>query len=182
MNLLKPELHLSFPDVLLRHALDLVQKCHCPGDLLKVTDPALASFYPPDRQWVLRNLTTRQFVTARAVALKPECIQSPFIDVLGFGEVIIAQNFYATHDAHYPGYCFELQEGTLQEGTRCKGVWAGHTLDIILLDSVHINDLWKDASDKVVSWIARICEAEFGEEWREKLISQKCRASLMRGT
>ncbi|KKZ62395.1 hypothetical protein EMCG_03190 [[Emmonsia] crescens] len=177
MNLLKPELHLSFPDVLLRHALELVQKCHCPVDLLKVTHPVPASFYPTDRQWVLRNLTTRQFVTARAIALKPEYIRGPFIDVLGFGEVIIAQTFYATHDVHYPEYCFDLQKGT-----RCKGVWAGHALDIVPLDSAHIDGLWKDASDKVVRRIARICEAKFGEEWREKLISRKCRASLMKGT
>ncbi|KAF3484199.1 uncharacterized protein GIQ15_03523 [Arthroderma uncinatum] len=164
----KPEFSWSFRDLLRKHALYITQKDRCPADLVRVVDPAPASFYPTNGQWVLRNLTTRQYVTAQAIALKPEYIRGPFIDVLGFGEVIVAHTFNATHGSK-PRYCPDIQEGT-----RCEGVWVGHALDIVPLNAATIDDGWEDASREVMGLIGRICRAEFGEDWQEKLIARKC--------
>ncbi|KMW67198.1 hypothetical protein BDDG_11974 [Blastomyces dermatitidis ATCC 18188] len=61
-----------------------------------MTDSVPASFYLTDRQWVLPNLMIHQFVTVVVITLKLEYIRGPFIDVLRFGGVIIAQTFYTT--------------------------------------------------------------------------------------
>lgn len=41
------------------------------------------TYFPQDQQWILRNLTMKQFV-------KPELIYGPSISVLGFSEVVIS--------------------------------------------------------------------------------------------
>lgn len=48
-------------------------------------------YFPTDQPWILRNLTTKQFVRAEAIALKPEFIKGPHIIGLGFGEVLLSR-------------------------------------------------------------------------------------------
>jgi hypothetical protein len=48
-------------------------------------------FFPTNEPWILRNLTNKQFVRAEAIALKPEFIHGPDIDILGFGEVVLSR-------------------------------------------------------------------------------------------
>ncbi|EAS28861.3 uncharacterized protein CIMG_07607 [Coccidioides immitis RS] len=165
MNSRTPEWNFSFPDVLSRHVFGL--KCRFPQDLPEVINPRPASFYPTDKPWVLRNLTTREFVSAQAIALKPEYVRGPFIDILGFGSVIIARTFRTTHYT-LPTVCDDLERGT-----RCRGAWVGHMLEIVPLDSIHMDGSWKDVSNEVAKELAEICEAKFGEDWRNKLISHK---------
>ncbi|KMU76587.1 hypothetical protein CISG_05730 [Coccidioides immitis RMSCC 3703] len=60
-----------------------------------------------------------------------------------------------------------------ESGTRCRGAWVGHMLEIVPLDSIHMDGSWKDVSNEVAKELAEICEAKFGEDWRNKLISHK---------
>lgn len=45
-----------------------------------------SDFFPKDQPWILRNLTTQEYVRSEAIAIKPEYIHGPNIDVLGFGK------------------------------------------------------------------------------------------------
>jgi hypothetical protein len=62
------------------------------GDwMCSAVSPQLSQFYPKEQPWILRNLTTREYVRADAIALKPEYINGPEISHLGFGEVILSR-------------------------------------------------------------------------------------------
>jgi hypothetical protein len=39
-------------------------------------------------------------------------------------------------------------------------------------DALNNDSSWKDASDKVTKEMAGICKSEYGEDWRDMLISQ----------
>ncbi|KAM5456777.1 hypothetical protein MaudCBS49596_001018 [Microsporum audouinii] len=62
------------------------------GQVLWCSKPSI--FYPTNQEWVLRNLTTNEFVRPTAVALDKSYIRGPFIDVLGFGEVILSRTYW----------------------------------------------------------------------------------------
>jgi hypothetical protein len=47
-------------------------------------NPELSLFYPEDQPWILRNLTTHEYVRSQAIALKPEYIHGPNTDFIGF--------------------------------------------------------------------------------------------------
>ncbi|KAL9121788.1 MAG: hypothetical protein Q9187_001653 [Circinaria calcarea] len=113
--------------------------------------------------WILRNLTTREFVTAQAIALKPEYIRGPFIQGLGFGEVILSR-IYRSNGHFVP---------VTERGGYCRDVWAGHRLDIVPFDSLNDNGSWKDVSNEVAKEIAKIWKSEYGEGWRNEVVSQK---------
>lgn len=49
------------------------------------------NFVPNNQSWILRNKTTKQFVRSEPIALKPEFIHGPHIDVMGFGDAILAR-------------------------------------------------------------------------------------------
>ena len=115
------------------------------------------TYFPQDQQWILRNLTTKQFVRSEAIALKPECIHGPSISVLGFGEVVMSR------------ICWSTSSFTSMSGTAniSRGVWAGHRLDITTLarHRDETNEVgWSDVSDEV----ARDC-GYLGERIRRRL-------------
>ncbi len=78
--------------------------------------PRRAAVDPPqlDNQGVRR---------AEVIALKPEFIHGPHIDILGFGEVIISRVCWSALD------CASTDEFT----NMSRGVWAGHCFDITTL-------------------------------------------------
>lgn len=53
--------------------------------------PNSSKFCPATQSWILRNLTTKEFVRAEGIALKPEYIDGPNIKGLGFGEAVISR-------------------------------------------------------------------------------------------
>ncbi|KAJ2998226.1 hypothetical protein NUW58_g392 [Xylaria curta] len=118
------------------------------------------TYFPPDQKWILRNLTTKQIVRADAIALSPEYIRGPSIDVLGFGEVVASRICWST----YP-------PDNMKNATNIsRGVWAGHRLDITTLSRHEAETCaseWSDASDEVCRDIAAIWEAEYGECWQD---------------
>jgi hypothetical protein len=105
------------------------------------------TYFPEDQQWILRNLTTRQFVRSEAIALKPEFIHGPNINVLGFGEIVTSCICWSTSSS------INMSDTT----NISRGVWAGHCFDITTLarheDEIHETE-WSDVSDEVVREIA----------------------------
>ncbi|KAK3365123.1 hypothetical protein B0T24DRAFT_670531 [Lasiosphaeria ovina] len=129
------------------------------------------TYFPQDQQWILRNLTTKQFVRSEAIALKPEFIHGPSIRVLGFGEVVMSR------------ICWSTSSFTNMSDTAniSRGVWAGHRLDITTLarHRDETNEVgWSDVSDEVAREIAAIWESEFGTDWRSENVLARCIISL----
>jgi hypothetical protein len=117
-----------------------------------------------DTPWILRNLTTREYVRAEAIAIKPEYIHGPFINVLGFGEVVTSRICWSPDPS-----C------SMNSDSITRGPWAGHCFDIVphrLLEreieqqKEKTQTSWRDISDDVASDIAAIWESEWGEDWR----------------
>ncbi|KAK0724260.1 hypothetical protein B0H67DRAFT_550078 [Lasiosphaeris hirsuta] len=122
-------------------------------------------YFPQDQQWILRNLTTKQFVRSEAIALKPGFIHGPSISVLGFGEVAMSR------------ICWSTSSFTSMSDTAniSRGVWAGHRLDITTLarHRDETNEVgWSDVSGQMAREIAVIWESEYGADWRETLCNR----------
>ena len=121
----------------------------------------LPELYPEDQPWILRNLTTHEFVRSEAIAIKPEYIHGPKIDVLGFGEVVWSRVCWSTETDCSMDYTDNIH----------RGVWAGHRFDITTLDRHKQSSLerteWKDVSEEVANEIERIWRKEFGSDWRD---------------
>ena len=121
----------------------------------------LSDFYPEDQPWILRNLTTQEYVRSEAIAIKPEYIHGPNIDVLGFGEVVWSRACWSTETDCSMDYTNNLH----------RGLWAGHRFDITTLDRHKQGSLeraeWKDVSEEIVNHIERIWSKEFGSDWRD---------------
>ncbi|KAF8862547.1 hypothetical protein BDZ45DRAFT_739189 [Acephala macrosclerotiorum] len=115
--------------------------------------------------WVLRNLTTKEFVRSEAIALGPEYVHGPHIDHIGFGEVIQSRTGWSTHP----------ETGARYTGLH-RGAWAGHAFDITTMKR-HLEETeegdWKDSSQEVSKEIASIWETQFGDEWRQHAIRAK---------
>jgi hypothetical protein len=122
----------------------------------------LDEYYPVDQPWILRNLTMKEYVRSVAVALKPEYIHGPNIEVLGFGGVVLSRICWSSSPNHSMRY----------DGDIHRGVWAEHRFDITTF-ARHERDTkgeeWKDVSDEVLAEIARIWESMYGKNWRELL-------------
>jgi hypothetical protein len=118
------------------------------------------TYFPQDQRWILRNLTTKQFVHSEAIALKPEFVHGPSISVLGFGEVVKSR------------ICWSISSFPSMSDTAniSRGIWAGHHLDITTL-ARHRNEThevgWSDVRDEVTREIAVIWESEYGAGWCE---------------
>ncbi|KAI0381950.1 hypothetical protein F5Y04DRAFT_253656 [Hypomontagnella monticulosa] len=123
-------------------------------------------FYPQGQQWILRNLTTKEFVRSEAIALDPTFIHGPDIDGIGFGHVILSRICWSTDPL-----------GRIENPTNImRGVWAGHRFDITHLSrhrEITKGEKWADVSNEVVNEIARIWEGEFGPGWREHVIERR---------
>ncbi|KAL7916152.1 hypothetical protein GGI35DRAFT_431942 [Trichoderma velutinum] len=118
------------------------------------------TYFPQEQPWILRNSTTREFVRSEAIALSPEFIHGPFIDVLGFGEVILSRICWSKRPC--PGV-----ESAIPIH---RGVWAGHKFDITTLAAHRLGTIeteWSDVSEEVASEIAKIWKSQYGSNWRE---------------
>ena len=119
----------------------------------------MLTYTPRDQPWILRNLTTKQFVRPEAIALKPYYIRGPYIRVLGFGEVVLPRICWSTSSS----------VGINDTTNISRGVWAGHCFDITTL-ARHQDDTdgeeWTDVSDEVAREIANIWETEYRVDLR----------------
>ncbi|PGH04472.1 hypothetical protein GX51_03464 [Blastomyces parvus] len=153
---------LSFPHDLFGLALDLHHKYPGLVDMFQVANPKPKSFYPCSEEWVLRNLTTHEFVRPSTVALDEKHIKGPFIDFLGYGEVIMYKTCWSTSD-------YSLIQGKEMH----RGVWAGHALDIVPATHLDGDTSWKDISDKIAQEISEIWGEVFGESWKTDLVTKQ---------
>lgn len=130
-----------------------------PADFKRVVCPEFSDFYPTDRPWVLRNLTTHEYVRAEAIAIKKEYIHGPHIDYFGFGEVVVSR------------ICRSSDPSVSMNTSIIRGPWAGHAFDIVPEDQLREdkNVEWKDVSREVSHYVSRIWSNEFGDEWSEEL-------------
>ncbi|KAI6080465.1 hypothetical protein F4821DRAFT_58615 [Hypoxylon rubiginosum] len=122
-----------------------------------------STYYPRDQPWILRNLTTKEFVRAEAIAMKPEYINGPDISIVGFGEVVLARTCWSSSPSNV------LINNTTGPP---RGAWAGHRLDITTLAN-HESGVdtvgWSDVSEEVAKEIAEIWREEFKVDIREDL-------------
>jgi hypothetical protein len=133
---------------------------------LALANPELGQLFPSSKKWVLRNLTTREFVTADAIALHAECIEGPHIESWGFGEVVISRICWSSQPDSSLRHDLQLH----------RGVWAGHRLDIVTTEKFRKEnggegtDKWKDISDEVAKEMETLCESKFGKDWASKML------------
>lgn len=122
--------------------------------------------YPKDRSWILRNQTTKEYVRSEAIALKPEHIHGPHIDLLGFGEVVLSRFCWSS----YPSI-------SMRDPTDIfRGAWAGHCLDIVTLalhDAETDAEEWTDISARVAGEIGAIYESNYVSNWLEDLCRRR---------
>lgn len=128
--------------------------------------PSYRQYFPRDQPWILRNLTTKQFVRAEAIAIKQEFIHGPDIDVLGFGHAVLLRICWSSRPV--PG---------VDPENIVRGIWAGHCFDITMLakhqEKTGAGEGWTDISDEVAKEIATFCETKLGPAWRSILCQNK---------
>lgn len=138
-----------------------------------------SAFEARDQAWILRNLTTKEFVTAAGIALDEKLIDGPFIRGIGFGEVVTLRTLWTSKPLDY------LSSFT-NSNPKHRGVWAGHRFDITTQErhdkSTKDDEKreWKDVSMEVALEVADIYadiyKSEHGADWREECIKRKCSA------
>ncbi|KAI1432894.1 hypothetical protein GGR50DRAFT_553062 [Xylaria sp. CBS 124048] len=124
-----------------------------------------STYFPKTEQWILRNLTAKQFVRAEAIALCPGYVQGPDVKVLGFGEVILSRVCWSS----------SAEVGIADPTNISRGVWAGHCFDITTISRHRAKtkeDEWTDVSEEVSRDIAKIWAATHGENWKQELLDE----------
>ncbi|KAJ6007833.1 hypothetical protein N7540_011809 [Penicillium herquei] len=123
--------------------------------------PELLEFYPRNQPWVLRNLTTKEYVRGEAIALKDSFIHGPHIDVIGFSEVLISRISWSSLPV-------EVGHGK----NMSHGKWAGHRFEIAPLSSLkNCTDSadWVDVSNELLRELDFIVTSQKGDDWRYQL-------------
>lgn len=131
--------------------------------------PEILEFYPHDQQWILRNLTTREYVRGEVIALKEEFIHGPQIDVFGFAEILISRISWSDRPVQV-GRCPNI----------ARGNWAGHRFDITpsaFHERIRDDEHWRDVSDGVFRDIDLIVGGEKGDDWRDQLARSQRQAT-----
>lgn len=107
-----------------------------------MTDIAIHRFdryYPDDRKWVLRNLTTHEFVRSEALAGNSSQNGSHIKD-LKFEHIVLSGTYWSlsSDNARFNGRSVN------------RGIWARHCLEIITLDR-HTRSMLSDVTWKNIS-------------------------------
>ncbi|KAI0098950.1 hypothetical protein F4776DRAFT_676583 [Hypoxylon sp. NC0597] len=155
-----------------RNARDIYRRCqhrnaiYClkkdQGLLLKrsAIEVKESSYFPENERWILRNLTTKEFVRSESIALNPEFIHGPRISVRGFGEVVMSRIFWTTSPTVKVGEAENI----------FRGVWAGHRFDITTAsrhEEQTKRETWSDVGVEVAKEIESIWAWKFGPGWSE---------------
>ncbi|KAF2095356.1 hypothetical protein NA57DRAFT_79085 [Rhizodiscina lignyota] len=128
------------------------------------------NLYPQNEKHILRNLTTKEYVRAEAIAIDPSRVSGPYIDGIGFGEVVLSRICWSSEEQWFSDeYDWGRYEGDIH-----RGVWAGHAFDITTV-SRHMEEAkeeWTDVSDEVAREIAALWEFSLGEHWRDEVMKR----------
>ncbi|KAJ3478147.1 hypothetical protein NLG97_g8653 [Lecanicillium saksenae] len=122
--------------------------------------------YGPDTEmWMLRNLTTREFVRSEAVAIKPEFICGPYLAIRGFQHLLLARTCWADS---WVGRTMR----TLELPVSPRGDWAGHMFEICTVKhhEKHLEttgEHWSDVSCEIAVELDTLWEARYGKQWRK---------------
>ncbi|MCJ1378644.1 hypothetical protein MMC17_001743 [Xylographa soralifera] len=112
-------------------------------------------FYPEHRAFILRNLTTQEYVRAEGITRHPEYIHGPKIDRVGFGHVVLMRICWSSDSS-----------GVSRRGIN-RGKWAGHRFEVTTVErherSIKADEQWKDVSVQVREEIKDIWEFENGD-------------------
>lgn len=154
---LSQELQRRFQEYEAQHSMSSADRT----EIMTGLKPEVLEFYPNDQQWILRNLTTKEYVRGEVIALNDEFLHGPHINVFGFAEVLI------TRIAWSKGPIRRKRGPNMSPGK-----WAGHRFDITPF-AYHERDTkdgeWKDVSDEVFRDIDLIVSGEMGDSWRDQL-------------
>lgn len=126
----------------------------------------LWQFCPTDQAWMLRNLTTKQFVRSEEIALRPEFINGPDIKVIGFGHVVLSRICWSQD----PENGMDFYDGEIN-----RGVWAGHRFDITTVESHRKStkgEVWEDVSQEIATELATIFASKFGPDWHRIVVKR----------
>ncbi|EXU96961.1 hypothetical protein X797_009878 [Metarhizium robertsii] len=164
----KMELCIRDASIRLYEACKNRDKSHDPAFKLAYSEIVCedSTYFPENESWILRNLTTKEFIRSEAIAIKPEYIHGPFIEYLGFHEVIVSRASWSTFS---PTAMADPTEIT-------RGVWAGHRFDITTLARHNLDPQateWRDVSEEVAKEIASIWRDNHGPNWRKKYVQLK---------
>ncbi|KFY38246.1 hypothetical protein V495_06681 [Pseudogymnoascus sp. VKM F-4514 (FW-929)] len=123
----------------------------------------VSAFVAGNQVWILRNLTTKEVVTAAGIALDKKYIRGPFIRCIGFGHAVMSRVLWSSKQCSSLPYSDNIK----------RGVWAGHRFDITTQErhdkSTEGDEEWKDVSDEVAGEIAAIWGSCYGSNWRERV-------------
>ncbi|KAJ5633587.1 hypothetical protein N7528_001429 [Penicillium herquei] len=123
--------------------------------------PEILEFYPRNQPWVLRNLTTKEYVRGEAIALKDLFVHGPHIDVIGFSEVLLSRISWSSQPV-------EVGHGK----DMAHGKWAGHRFEISPLATLKRGSdsaEWVDVSDELLRELDVILTSQKGDDWRDTL-------------
>lgn len=154
-----------FQDYESQHPMSSVDRT----EIMMGLKPEILEFYPGDQQWILRNLTMREYVRGEVIALKEELIHGPQIDAFGFAEVLISRISWSDKPVQM-GRCPNIAHGK----------WAGHRFDITpyaFHESIRDDEDWTDVSDEVFREIDMIVGGEKGDDWRDQLARSQRKAT-----
>ncbi len=102
-----------------------------------------ANYYPETENWILRNLTTAEFVQGDkffAAFHRSERQRGPHLGYPGFGEAVMCRICWSTSDSTVPCAGFN------------RGVWAGHRFEICT-GEIHASNSdcsWKDVTSEII--------------------------------
>ncbi|KAI1816377.1 hypothetical protein GGS20DRAFT_242269 [Poronia punctata] len=153
----------------MREAWGLLRRCKSRG---KGKDSALAArghrlvpqvdtYLPEDQPWILRNLTTKEFVRPEPIVMEYIHDAHRYVWAVGFGEVVALRTCWSSAPSNV------RIDGKVGPP---RGVWAGHRFDITTL-ARHERDMdsvgWTDVSDEVAG--------EISEAWHHHFQLDKCK-------
>ncbi|KAG6106512.1 hypothetical protein E4U31_000782 [Claviceps sp. LM219 group G6] len=123
-------------------------------------------FYPQDEVWILRNLTTQQYVRREPLELGPGLAHGPFVRGIGFGCVVLSRISWSSSDT------MGLPDPT---GRIHRGLWAGHRFDITTMtrhEKLTAGQNWTDVTEELVEEVTAIWSEGSGPNWKQELLGQ----------
>ncbi|KAG6122293.1 hypothetical protein E4U13_002706 [Claviceps humidiphila] len=123
-------------------------------------------FYPRDEVWILRNLTTHQYVRREPLELEPGLAHGPFVRGIGFGSIVLSRISWST-DASVT-----MRDPT---GRIHRAPWAGHRFDITTMtrhEKLTAGQNWTDVTEELVEEVTAIWSADLGPKWKKIVLQQ----------
>ncbi|EGE06604.1 hypothetical protein TEQG_05602 [Trichophyton equinum CBS 127.97] len=131
------------------------------GQMIELLCPTEGDFYPPGAEWILRNITTKEYVC------KPK-------HGLGLGDVILFKASWSSK----PPVGIQVNVGAPVH----RGAWAGHRFEIVQLEH-HKREMmaemtaetsagsstekpWTDVTTEVIDELEEMWEFECGRYWK----------------